>query len=103
SLAVARVQVSGGLVCQQDRRMSGESAGHSDALLLTSGKLRRVVANAMRHANALERFHDTLFAIDRRHSLTIGQGQLDVFINCQVADQVETLEDEADLLIANAR
>ena len=33
----------------------------------------------------------------------IGQRQLDVFINRQVADEIEALENEADLAIADAR
>src|SRR5436190_16566886 len=54
------------------------------------------------HADAFERFHHPLLAIDRWHSLAIGQRQFDVFINCEIADQVETLEDESNFLIANA-
>ena len=33
----------------------------------------------------------------------VGERQLDVFIDGQIADQIEALEDEADLLIADAR
>ena len=33
----------------------------------------------------------------------IGERQLDVLVNGEVADQVEALEDEADLLVADAR
>ncbi len=35
--------------------------------------------------------------------MTVGQRQFDVFIDRQIANQVETLEDEPDLLIADAR
>src|SRR6266581_9137905 len=59
--------------------------------------------DAVCHADAFKRFHHSLLAIDRWHSLTISQRQFDVFINCEIADQVETLEDESNFLIANAR
>src|SRR5579864_197374 len=83
--------------------MSSKCAGHGNALLLTAGKLRRVMTNAVRHANALEGFHHALLAIGRGHPLPVSQGQLDVLIDGEIANQVKTLEDEANLLIANAR
>ena len=42
------------------------------------------------------------FAVARAHS-AISQRQLDVFENRQVADQIEALENESDLAIANSR
>src|SRR3954466_4247564 len=55
----------------------------------------------MAHADALERFVNELFAFARAHP-TVGQRQLDVFVNGEVADQVEALEDEPDLAVADA-
>src|SRR4051812_6315321 len=34
---------------------------------------------------------------------TIGQRQLDILPDCEVANEIEALEDKADLAIANAR
>src|SRR5262249_40737177 len=59
--------------------------------------------HAMRHAHALQRFHDTRLTVGCWHFLTIGQWQLDVFVDGQITNQVETLKDESDLLIANTR
>ena len=101
--AVARVEVSGRLVGQQDRRLPAQRARHGDALLLTARELRRIVPHAMRHADAFQRLHHPRLAIRRWHPLPIGQRQFDVLINRQIANQIETLEDETDLLIANAR
>ena len=42
------------------------------------------------------------FALARTHA-AIGQRQLDVFENRQIADEIEALEDESDLAIADAR
>ena len=54
-----------------------------------------------RHADALERFVHEGFAFARGHP-AIGQRQLDVLVNGQVADEIEALENEADLAIADA-
>jgi len=101
-LAVLTVQVSGWLVGEQDGRGSGEGAGNGDALLLTAGELGGIVAHAMGHVDALKRVLDTVLALACRHAGAIGQRQLDVLVDGEVADQVEALEDEADLLVADA-
>src|SRR5713226_5376364 len=99
---VFRVQVSRGLVSHQDERIADQRAGHSDALLLTAGELRRVVAQAMGHADALERALHLLLALARAGA-AIGEWELHVFVYGEIADQVEGLKDEADLTVANAR
>ena len=43
-----------------------------------------------------------VFALARRHS-AIGQRQLDILENREIADEIEALEDEADLAIPNPR
>ena len=53
--------------------------------------------------DAFERFHDALLAVRRGHSLAVGERQFDVFVDRQIADQVETLKDESDFLVADAR
>ena len=100
--AVARVEVSGRLISQQDRRFPGQRARHGDTLLLTAGELRGIVPHAMRHAHALQRFL-TRFLRSAAGMPPVGQRQFDVLVHGQIADQVETLEDEADLLVADAR
>ena len=99
--AVARIEVAGRFVGQEDGRFAGERARDRDALLLTAGELARQMFGAMPHADALERFVDESFAFARAHA-AIGQRQLDVFVNGQVADEIEALENEADFAIANA-
>ena len=42
-------------------------------------------------------------ALGPGHAVAIGERQLDILVYGEVADQVETLEDEADLAVANAR
>jgi len=101
-VAVLGVEVAGRLVREEDGRLAGQRAGDGDALLLAAGELRRKVLRAMQHADALERRFDALLAV-RGRQFAIRQRQVDVLGDGQVADQVEGLEDEADLAVANAR
>ena len=87
-------------------RMEGDPAKrarHGHALLLTAGELRRIVPQAMRHADALQRLQHAALALGDWHAVAIGQRQLDILIDREIADQVETLKDEADLAVADAR
>ena len=82
--------------------VAGDRAGDGDALLLTAGELAGQVLGAMRHADLLERRHHALLALGRLHA-AIGERQLDVLVDGEVANQVEALEDEPDLAVAHAR
>jgi hypothetical protein len=100
--AVLRVQVARRLVRQQDRRLPDNRPRHRHPLLLSARELRRVVLRAVRHANSLERRLHPLLPLRRRHP-PIGQRQLHVLVDREVADQVERLEDEADLTVPDPR
>ena len=76
---------------QQDARLSTNRARNRDTLLLTAGQLAGQVLRAMRHADAFECRCGALFALSRAHP-TIRQRQLNVFIDCEIADQVEALK-----------
>src|SRR5687768_5769914 len=101
-LAVRRVEVTRRLVGQKEERIAGDGPGNRNALLLTAGELAGVVLHAVRHAHALERLLHALPALGAVHA-AVGQRQLDVLGNRQVADQVERLENESDLPIADPR
>jgi hypothetical protein len=98
----ASLLVESRLVGEHDRRRSHHRPGDRHALLLAAGELRRVVLHAVRHADALERLLHPLLALRRGHA-AVGERQLDVLVHRQVADEVEGLEDEADLAVADAR
>ena len=101
-LAVLRVEVAGGLVGEQDRRLAADGARHGDALLLAARELAGQVLGAVGHADALERRRHALLALGGAHA-AVGERQLDVLEDVQVANQVEALEDEADLAVAHPR
>jgi hypothetical protein len=97
--AVAGVQIAGGLVREQNRWSASKRPSHSHSLLLTAGKLRWVMLHAMRHADLLQRLLDALLPLARRHT-AVRQRQLNIFVNGQIADQVERLENETDFPVA---
>src|SRR5258706_5389242 len=100
-LAALRSEVAGRLVGQEDQRIAGDGAGHGDTLLLPARELARQVSRAMRHADPLQRLVHPLAPLLGLHA-AVSERQLDVLEHRQVADQVERLEDEPDLQIADA-
>src|SRR5881409_592270 len=101
-LAIARIEVAGRFVCEQNRRPASESARDRDTLLLATRELAGQMFCAMRHAHALQGFGHKRFAIAGARA-PVGQRQFDVFENRQIADQIKALKDETDLAIPNAR
>jgi hypothetical protein len=101
-LAVGAVQVTRRLVGQEYAGRARDRARHRHALLLTAGELRRVVRRAVRHPHPLQRVLHARLPLALRHP-AIGERQLHVLVDRQVADQVERLEDEADLPVADLR
>src|SRR5262245_27695749 len=55
----------------------------------------------MRHSHPLEGIGDALLPLGAREP-AVGQRQLDVLVHGEIADQVERLEDEPDLPVADA-
>ena len=95
-----RVEVARRLVGEDDRRPGGQRAGHGDALLLAAGELGGPVVEAVAEADGVDEAVDPrvvgLAAGDR-------QRQEDVLPRVEDGQQVEGLEDEADLVAAQRR
>ena len=72
------------------------------ALLLSAGELRGDVLRPVGHTHLLEGLLDARPAV-RRGKPAVREGKLDVLVHAQVADQVERLEDEPDLAVADPR
>src|SRR5216117_3815727 len=100
-LAVTGVEVSRGLVGEQDRGIAHHRARDRDSLLLAPGELHRVMLRAMHHADPLERLLHALGALRPRHA-TVGERQLDILGDGEVADQIEGLKHEADPPVADS-
>ena len=97
-LAIFGVEVSGGLVGEEDAGLAAQGPGHGDALLLAARKLARIVPHAVAHPDLFQRLGGALFALGGGES-PVGQGKLDVLEDREVADEVEALENETDLAV----
>ncbi|MNI63389.1 hypothetical protein D3C73_1187550 [compost metagenome] len=96
-----RVQVAGRFVGQQQARAAGQGTGNRRALLLAAGEFVRVVLHARTQADLAQRLLDALAALAGAH-LAVAQRHVHVVEQVEVRNQVEALEDEADLLVAQA-
>ena len=97
-----RVEVAGGLVGEQDRGLVDQGAGDRHALALAARELVGLVVHAVARAPpSPARAARPLAPLAARHA-GVDQRQLDVVQRVGAGQQVEGLEDEADLLVADA-
>ena len=103
--ARARVEVAGRLVRQDDGGFVDQRPRDRHALLLAAGQLVGKVVGAVAEADGLERRAGAPCRSRRleRAAAVVEQRQLDVVERARARQQVEALEDEADLLVADAR
>ncbi len=97
-----RVQVARGLVGQDHLGIAGQHAGDGHALLLAARELRRQVAQTRREPHLGRGALDALLALLRRQA-PVAQRHVHVVEHVEIGNQIEALEDEPDLLIADAR
>ncbi len=95
--AVGAVEVARRLVGEQDRRVVGQRARQRDALLLAAGELRRIVMRAAGQADLVEQRAGPRRGVGRARDL---HRHRDVLERRERRNEVEELEDEADLLAA---
>ncbi len=91
------IEVTGRLVGQDDRRVVRERAGDRHALLFAAGELRRVVMPAAREAHIVDERAGAIARVGGAGDL---HGHEDVLERRQRRQQMEELEDDADLLAA---
>jgi hypothetical protein len=94
------VEVSGRLVRKHDRRLRDERAADGDTLLLPAGKLGRPVRAPLREAEVSEQLVDPRAV--RMHTRD-RERQRHVLFGGEHRQEVEELEDEADVLAAQLR
>src|SRR6185436_8361290 len=97
-----RVEVAGRLVGEEDRRVVDQGAGDRHALALAARQLVGIVVHAVAQAYPLEGAAGALPPHAARHA-GVDERQLDVLQGIGAGQQVEGLEDEADLLVADRR
>src|SRR2546430_2025920 len=94
-----RVEVSGGLVGEDHRRVVQERSRDRDALLLAAGELARPMMDAVAETDLLERRERALSP--RVPIAAVDERQLDVLDRVQPREQVVRLKDESDVLVAD--
>src|SRR3546814_5700247 len=89
------VEVAGGLVADQQRRIGHDRAGDRHALLLAAGQLVGLVLRTVAKAHQLQRDLGVALAL-RRAQVGQQQRQFDVALRGEHRHQVVELEHEAD-------
>ena len=100
SSPVLRVQRTGGLVGQQDRRLVDQRAGDGHALLLATGEFAGPVRRALAQAHRRQRFAARGACVRAGGTLRVAQRHGHVVQRAHARQQVEALEHEADLVAA---
>ncbi len=96
-----RIEVAGGLVRQENRRVVHERARDGHALPLTARQFVGTMGHAIDELHFRERSLRSLQTVLGRHA-GVDERQLDVVQRRGSRQQVERLEDEPDLLVADA-
>ena len=94
-----RIEVARGFVGEHQLGVAGNRARDRHTLLLAAGQLRRHMIHARGQADDLQRVGDALVTFGIFHA-AVAQRHIDVVVDIEVGHQIEALEDEADLLIA---
>jgi hypothetical protein len=95
------VEVAGGLIGEDDGGLVDEGAGDGDALALAAGEFVGLMVHALAEVDG---FEDELGAGDAfgGGGSVVDEGELNVMQSGGAGEQVEGLEDETDLLVADA-
>ena len=100
--ACVRIQVAGGFIRQQYRRVYRKCSRDCHALALTTGEFVRKVFETMTELHQIEKLFDAVFDLLARPFPQM-QRQCDVLQTIQRGKQVEELEDETDFIPPDAR
>ena len=93
------VKVAGRFVGEKDVRIGNQGAGDGDTLQLSAGQFFRMMAETLAKAEFFGENFRLLQTDGLRHA-AVNQWQRDVFNNVQVVEQIELLEDETDMFVA---
>ena len=92
------VEVTGGLISEQDCRVADHGPGHGHSLLLAATQLRRQVPGPGAETDTLQRRQACLFNIPATAYHL--KGQRDIFKGSKVWQQMKRLENKPDLAAA---
>ena len=90
-----RVQGAGGLVTEQNLRISGQSPGNGNSLLLAAGKLGWISICLVWQSYYLQKLHGSFFRVCFIYSRKL-QRETDIFQTGSLHQQVKTLKNHGD-------
>ena len=102
NMRTAGVEISGRFVGEDDFRSSDKGTSNSDTLFLAARKLGREEIFALAEMKTLE----SVGSLDKAMSFAcarINEREGDIFDDGQIRDEIEILENEADILCAETR
>ena len=99
-VTVFAIEISGGLIRDQDWRIIGQRSGNGNALLLTAGKFGRDFVLMSFDPHLIEQCQRPRPALVFRDGFDKVHSQHDIFENCQGGDKLEELEHNANFLTA---
>ena len=94
-VGAAGVEVTGGLIEQEDRGVIRDGSRDGDTLLLTTGQLVREMVETAAQAHLFKEGNSSLANLIPRKFTSQLHRQLHVLKGCQRANEVEGLKDEA--------
>ena len=92
-----RIKCGGRLIEQHDLRLHGKGTGDGHTLLLTAGKLCRIVVKTLPHADAFQFLNGQLAGLLLAHVLDADRRLHHVFERGHMRKQIEPLEHHAQL------
>src|SRR6185437_2194069 len=98
-VTVRRVEVTCRFIRQDELGVIDHGAGYGYTLLLTTGKLLRVVVAAVHDLHFVEDGFHALFSFGS-FDAKVYEGEFHVLENGELVDEVKTLENEADVTFA---
>ena len=96
--ALIGVKIASGLVGEDQFRVRDHRAGDADKLLLSARQLPRIKVLLSHDVKAIERVADNGIAPGLVH-VAIGKGNVQVFVDGEIVEQMISLENKADLLV----
>src|SRR4051794_35452076 len=94
------IQIARRLVGEEQPRLRHERSRDRDTLLLAARQLARLVIQPLAESDSLERALRELLRVLLRAGAIVEQRQLDVVERGRTSEQIESLKDEAELLIS---
>ncbi len=98
ALSRGAIEISGGLVGEENARLIDEGAGERHALLFAAGKLLGKVVDPVSQPHPFEQIAGPLAGFANAHAACQFQGDLHIFERGECRDQLKALEDESNFL-----